>query len=64
MFAESPDDYLNFRLSESGVLDMLESNYSTSISDMIRTNLATHHSLPAFLATLTLELFNRTTVAM
>lgn len=63
MYAESEEEYLNFRLNESGsVLNMLETAYSESISDMVTTHLGTHGSLPAFLSTLTLDLFNRTTV--
>ncbi|XP_062533666.1 mitotic spindle assembly checkpoint protein MAD1-like [Armigeres subalbatus] len=63
MYAESEEEYLNFCLNESGtVLNMLESAYSESISDMVANCLGTHGSLPAFLSTLTLDLFNRTTV--
>nr|XP_029709893.1 mitotic spindle assembly checkpoint protein MAD1-like [Aedes albopictus] len=63
MYAESEEEYLNFRLNESGtVLNMLETAYSESIADMVTTHLGTHGSLPAFLSTLTLDLFNRTTV--
>ncbi|XP_001648755.2 mitotic spindle assembly checkpoint protein MAD1 [Aedes aegypti] len=63
MYAESEEEYLNFRLNESGtVLNMLETAYSESITDMVQTHLGTHGSLPAFLSTLTLDLFNRTTV--
>ncbi|XP_058462677.1 mitotic spindle assembly checkpoint protein MAD1 [Malaya genurostris] len=63
MYAESEEEYLNFRLNESGtVLNMLETAYSESIADMVTTHLGTHGSLPAFLSTLTMDLFNRTTV--
>lgn len=63
MYAESEEEYLNFRLNESGtVLNMLETAYSESIAEMVQTHLGTHGSLPAFLSNLTLELFNRTTV--
>lgn len=62
MYAENENEYLNFRLNESGILDMLETDYSISIGDMVRQHLSTHKSLPAFLSTLTLELFNKTTV--
>lgn len=62
MYAETEEDYLNFRLNESGVLDMLETEYSISLADMMRTHLVTHNSLPAFLSSLTLDLFNKTTV--
>lgn len=62
VYAESEDEYLNFRINESGVLDMLETEYSISLADMMRTHLSTHNSLPAFLSALTLDLFNRVTV--
>lgn len=62
VYAESEDEYLNFRINESGVLDMLETEYSISLADMMRTHLGTHNSLPAFLSALTLDLFNRVTV--
>lgn len=63
MYAESEEEYLHFRLNESGsVLNMLETEYSESISDMVSSHLGTHGSLPAFLSNLTLDLFNRTTV--
>ncbi|XP_055605609.1 mitotic spindle assembly checkpoint protein MAD1 [Uranotaenia lowii] len=63
MYAESEEEYLNFRLNENGmVLNMLETAYSESITDMVTSHLGTHGSLPAFLSTLTLDLFNRTTL--
>lgn len=62
VYAESEDEYLNFRINESGVLDMLETEYSISLADMMRTHLGTHNSLPAFLSALTLDLFNKVTV--
>uniref|UniRef100_U5EX09 Putative attachment n=1 Tax=Corethrella appendiculata TaxID=1370023 RepID=U5EX09_9DIPT len=65
MYAESADEYLNFNVNENGsVLNMLETQYSISLGDMMQTHLASHGSFPAFLSTLTLELFNRTTVMM
>ncbi|XP_037898537.1 mitotic spindle assembly checkpoint protein MAD1-like [Glossina fuscipes] len=64
MYAESPDDYLNFRLNESNVLDMLETPYSASLKALIQTQLVGNKSLPAFLSTLTLDLFQRSTMPM
>lgn len=64
MYAESPDDYLNFRLNQEGTLDLLESQYYESLTEMIKSQLAPHNQLPAFLSSLTLELFNRTTMCM
>lgn len=63
MYAESEEEYLNFHLNESdSVLNMLETEYSASLADMVTSHLGTHGSLPAFLSTLTLDLFNRTTL--
>lgn len=64
MYADSPEEYLNFRLNESGVLDMLETEYSDSLGEMMKTHLGTHNSLPAFLSALTLDLINKTTVVV
>lgn len=63
MYAEDENEYLNFRF-ESGGLDMLSSEYSLRLADMVSLYLAERGSLPAFLCTLNLELFNRTTMAM
>lgn len=64
MYAESADDYLSFRLNDEGVLDMLETEYSEQLNDFMATHLANHNSLPAFLSSLTLELFKRTTICL
>lgn len=64
MYADTPGDYLNVRLSPEGSLDLLESQYYESLTEMIQTTLNLHSSMPAFLSSLTLELFNRTTMCM
>ncbi|XP_059615553.1 mitotic spindle assembly checkpoint protein MAD1 [Phlebotomus argentipes] len=64
MYAENEDDFLSFRLKESGALDMLETEYSMSLREMMRTHLGTHNSLPTFLSALTMDLFNRTTISV
>lgn len=63
-YANSEDEYLNFRLNDAGELDMLESEYSITLVDLISNFLAEHHSMPAFLSQLTLDLFNRQTMAV
>lgn len=63
MYAENEEEYLNFRFSQTSQLDMLENHYSESLADLLRP-LASHHSLPVFLSSLTLELFNRATVTI
>lgn len=64
VYAESEEEYLNFRLNEGGELDMLETDYSLTLSDMVGNYLAAHNSMPAFLSSLTLELFNRSTMSV
>lgn len=64
MFAENADEYLHFRLNENNELDMLETPYSVTLADMVGTYLVAQHSMPAFLSTLTMDLYNRTTVAV
>lgn len=64
VYAENEDEYLNFRLNDMGELDMLESDYSLTLVEMVSNYLAEHHSMPAFLSSLTLDLFNRSTVAV
>lgn len=59
VYAENEDEYLNFRLNDMGELDMLETDYSLTLVDMVNNFLAEHHSMPAFLSSLTLDLFNR-----
>ncbi|KAM7342651.1 mitotic arrest-deficient 1 isoform 2-T2 [Cochliomyia hominivorax] len=64
MYAESPDHYLNFRLNESNVLDMLETPYSATLKPLIETQLVGNKSLPAFLSALTLDLFQKATITI
>uniref|UniRef100_A0A1I8PIN8 Mitotic spindle assembly checkpoint protein MAD1 n=1 Tax=Stomoxys calcitrans TaxID=35570 RepID=A0A1I8PIN8_STOCA len=64
MYAEDADHYLNFRLNESNMLDMLETPYSVTLKPLIESQLVGNKSLPAFLSALTLELFQRTTITM
>lgn len=40
MYAESENEYLNFRLTDQGVVDMLESEYSDTLADMIGSHLS------------------------
>lgn len=62
-YADNQNEYLNFRLNELGELDMLETQYSATLADMVNTILAEHHSMPLFLSSLTLDLFNRQAMA-
>ncbi|XP_058066427.1 mitotic spindle assembly checkpoint protein MAD1 isoform X2 [Anopheles bellator] len=63
MYADSEEDYLNFHLDEtSGKLNMLASRYGQTLQEQVDGQLGTHGSMPAFLSTLTLDLFKRTTI--
>lgn len=62
-FAQSEHENLLFRLDDNG-MDLMSTDYSQTLCDMIEEYLARRGSLPAFLCTLNVELFNRTTQAM
>lgn len=64
MYADSPDDYLSFRLNEENYLDLLETPYSMSLQSLVETHLTGNKSVPAFLSALTLELFQQTTITI
>ena len=40
MYAESENDYLNFRVTDQGIVDMLESEYSNNLGDMVGKHLS------------------------
>ncbi|KNC87366.1 hypothetical protein SARC_00507 [Sphaeroforma arctica JP610] len=62
IYAESKRDYLLFKGSEeNGRVDLLESEYSKHLSHNIAAYLGQCRSYPAFLSTITLELFNNQT---
>lgn len=62
IYAEGEHEYLNFRY-EGGGIDMLVTDYSLTLADMVNVYLNERQSLPAFLCTLNLELFGRITTA-
>lgn len=62
MYAESPDEYLTFKMSDDSDISLMESVYSNSISDFIEKTLIRANSIPVFLSSLTMDLFNRTTM--
>ncbi|XP_053673051.1 mitotic spindle assembly checkpoint protein MAD1-like [Anopheles nili] len=64
-YAEAPDEYLNFALAPDGsMLTLLESEYAASLRELVETQFKTHNSIPVFLSSLTVELFNRTTMTV
>lgn len=62
MYAESQDDHLIFKLTD-GNPELLETPYSLTLEDFINLHLKHQHSIPVFLSAITLDLFNRQTVA-
>lgn len=63
MFAQSDEDVLIFRLNDEGMLDMLESEYSKTLEDLMVTYLMGNNgSIAGFTAALTIELVNQRTV--
>jgi mitotic spindle assembly checkpoint protein MAD1 len=61
MYAESADDNLLFQSTENG-LQLLDTEFSRTLPDEVVGYLQRFHSIPAFLSTLTLELFSRQTM--
>lgn len=62
MYAERPQDHLEFQLNSDGALQMMETEFSATLDELIDLHLRQHNSIPAFLSTLTMDLFGRTTV--
>ena len=63
MFAESPEHALLFRFDpDTSRLELLENDYTKSLSPNVFAYLTQCGSVPAFLSTLTLDLFERSTV--
>lgn len=61
MYADAPDDCLVFQLSDEGGLSLLENQYTANLKDKIDTYLLRYDSIPAFLASLTMDLFSHQT---
>ncbi|XP_065212117.1 mitotic spindle assembly checkpoint protein MAD1 [Planococcus citri] len=64
LYAFDPQDILLFQMSSSnnGTMELLETGYSQTLSDMIDLHLKQHKSIPLFLASLTVDLFNKQTI--
>ncbi|CAH2089463.1 unnamed protein product [Euphydryas editha] len=61
MYAESSDEYLTFTLCDDGI-EMVHTDYSASLGELVELHLHHHRSIPVFLSALTMELFTRTTM--
>lgn len=62
MYAESPDDFFLFQQSSGGEVQMLGTDFSNTLKDAIDLYLAKQDSIPAFLSSITLDLFSRQTM--
>lgn len=60
-YAESPDDFLFFHVSEEGV-ELLETAFSANLSSLIEQYLQGQHSVPMFLNTVQSDLFSQQTM--
>lgn len=61
MYAEDPDDYLLFHLTENGPV-LLETDLMNRLDDSLIEHLKRYDSMPAFLANVTLTLFENSTM--
>nr|CAD7405661.1 unnamed protein product [Timema poppensis] len=62
MYAESPNDYLMFKLTSGGSLDLLATPYSETLMDFVELHLEHQHSIPLFLSAITVDLFTKQTL--
>lgn len=62
MYAEAPDDCIQFQSDSEGNMNLLETPFSASLDEMIELHLRHQGSIPVFLSALTMDLFNRTTM--
>ncbi|GFS85552.1 mitotic spindle assembly checkpoint protein MAD1 [Nephila pilipes] len=60
VYADSRDDYLLFKINSEGV-QLVETEYSKQVSERMEMYLHQHDSFPAFLASLTMDLFSQQT---
>lgn len=63
MYADTPNDFLLFNQSGSGEMQLLANEYSDTLADLIDAYLSQADSIPAFLASVTMDLFNKQTLA-
>ncbi|XP_030024443.2 mitotic spindle assembly checkpoint protein MAD1 [Manduca sexta] len=61
MYAESSEEYLTFTLCDDGI-EMVHTEYSTTLGELVELHLHQHRSIPMFLSALTMDLFTKTTM--
>ncbi|XP_077992721.1 mitotic spindle assembly checkpoint protein MAD1-like [Glandiceps talaboti] len=62
MYAESSEDSLMFQSTDTGNFQLLETEFSSTLGDLVEQYLIRLDSIPAFLSSLTHELFSRQTM--
>lgn len=61
VYAEHMDDSLLFKKGSSGSIQLMESEFSKTLAEMVALHLHHQKSIPAFLSAVTLDLFSRQT---
>ncbi|XP_020498879.1 mitotic spindle assembly checkpoint protein MAD1 [Labrus bergylta] len=61
VYAEHMDDSLLFKKSSNGSMQLMETEFSKTLDEMVALHLHHQKSLPAFLSAVTLDLFSRQT---
>ncbi|XP_015119253.1 mitotic spindle assembly checkpoint protein MAD1 [Diachasma alloeum] len=59
-YAESPDDFLFFNVGEG--VDLLETEFSSTLGPLIERHLVRQHSVPMFLNAVQMDLFSQQTI--
>ncbi|XP_038068435.1 mitotic spindle assembly checkpoint protein MAD1-like [Patiria miniata] len=62
MYAEQETDVLLFQATSSGEMQLLENDFSSTLTDFISSFLHQQDSIPAFLSSVTLDLYSRQTM--
>ncbi|XP_063921477.1 mitotic spindle assembly checkpoint protein MAD1 [Zophobas morio] len=63
IYAERAEDQLCFQLNNEGNLNLLENEFSSTLEEMVNLHLRHQKSIPVFLSSLTIDLFNNSTMA-
>ncbi|XP_071796580.1 mitotic spindle assembly checkpoint protein MAD1-like [Asterias amurensis] len=62
MYAERPSDVILFQATQTGEMQLLENDFSSTLTDYIDSFLRQQDSIPAFLSSVTLDLYSRQTM--
>ncbi|KAF1394746.1 hypothetical protein PFLUV_G00004360 [Perca fluviatilis] len=62
VYAEHMDDSLLFKKGSNGSMQLMETEFSKTLGEMVALHLHHQMSIPAFLSAVTLDLFSRQTV--